>query len=312
VAPLKPSKPSNKYLYVFFDTEYTQDLEKCDGSFEHVPNIICGQQMCCECDAVDDVNVDCEPCRKRVHTFWQDPVGKFIDYLRLSRQFSDKIYVISHNSRGYDAQFLLRRFLELRWEPKLIMDGSKILSMVVENLHFVDSLNYLPVSLKSMPKSFDLTYKKRYYPHFFNTVRNLNSPEPDFYGTGFISVDERSQFMQWHQEQKGKLFSTKNELLAYCMDDVNVLWQACCAFQNLFLKLVKKDPFREAITTSSIFNEVFRTMFLKPDAVCIIPRTGYRMGIYSLLKVFSGCVYGTDSQHYSCRQWEDSAFGRGT
>jgi hypothetical protein len=32
--------------------------------------------------------------------------------------------------------------LELRWKPKLIMDGSKILSMVVENFHFLDSLNY--------------------------------------------------------------------------------------------------------------------------------------------------------------------------
>jgi hypothetical protein len=113
--------------------------------------------MCNKCEAVDDVNVDCEQCGKRVHTFWQEPVGKFIDYLRMSRSFADKIYVISHNSRGYDAQFLLRMILELRWEPKLIMDGSKILSMEVEHLHFLDSLNYLPMSLKSMPKSFDLT-----------------------------------------------------------------------------------------------------------------------------------------------------------
>jgi len=93
-----------------------------------------------------------------------------------------------------------------------------------------------------------------------------------------MSADERAQFMQWHQEQKGKLFSNKNELLAYCMDDVNVLRLACCAFRNLFLKLVKMDPFRGDITTSSICNKVFRTMFLKPDAVGIIPRAGYRMG----------------------------------
>jgi len=95
---------------------------------------------CCKCEAVVDVNVDCEQCRKGVHSFWQDPVGKCIDYLRLSRPFADRFYVISHNSRGYDVQFLLRRFLELSWEPKLIMDGSKILSMVVENLHFLNSL----------------------------------------------------------------------------------------------------------------------------------------------------------------------------
>jgi hypothetical protein len=97
---------------------------------------------CSKCEAVDDVNVDCEQCGKRVHTFWQDTVNKSIDYLRPSRPFADKIYVMSHNSRGYDAQFLLRSFLELRWEPKLIMNGSKILSMVVENFHFLDSLNF--------------------------------------------------------------------------------------------------------------------------------------------------------------------------
>jgi len=143
--------------------------------------------MFSKCETVGDVNVDCEQCGKRVHTFWQDPVGKFIDYLRLSRPFADKIYVISHNSRG---QFLLRRFLELRWEPKLIMDGSKIFSMVVENFHFLDSLNYLPMSLKSMPKSFDLTCKKGYYHHFFNTASNLNYvgpyPEPEFYGADYV------------------------------------------------------------------------------------------------------------------------------
>ena len=61
------------------------------------------------------------------------------------------------------------------------------------------------------------------------------------------------------------------------MADVNVLRQACCAFRNLFLKLVKMDPFRQSIT-SSICNKVFRTMYLKPYTLCIIARGGYRMG----------------------------------
>ena len=144
-------------MYVFFDKECTQNLEKRDGSFEHVPNLICAQQMCCKCEAVDDLSFDCERCGKRVHVFWQDTVVKFVDHLRQSLPFADKVYVISHNSRGYDAQFLRRRFLEMRWAPQLIMDGNKILSMFVENLLFLDSLNYLPMSLKSMPKSFDPT-----------------------------------------------------------------------------------------------------------------------------------------------------------
>jgi hypothetical protein len=122
--------------------------------------------------------------------FWQDPVGIFIDYLRLSRLFADKLYVISHNSRGYDALFILKRFLELRWEPKLIMDGFKVLCKVVENTHFLDSLHFLPLSLKSMPKSFDLSSKKVFYPNLFKTVSNLDYecsyPEPTYYGADFM------------------------------------------------------------------------------------------------------------------------------
>ena len=102
-------------------------------------------------------------------------------------------------------------------------------------------------------------------------------PEPKIYGADCVSSDERAQFLEWYAEQKDKIFCNKQELLAYCMDDVNVLRQACCAFRNLFLKLVKMDPFRQAITISSISKEVFRTMFLKPHNVGIIPRAGYRM-----------------------------------
>ena len=123
-------------------------------------------------------------------------------------------------------------------DTQLIMDGTKILSVIVENLHFLDSLNFLPMSLKSMPKSFDFTCKKGYYPHFFNTANNLEYvgpyPEPKFYGAEYMSGDERAQFLEWYEEQNDKRFCNKQELLAYCMDDVNVLRQACCAFRNLF------------------------------------------------------------------------------
>jgi hypothetical protein len=68
--------------------------------------------MCAKCQTEEDLSIDCVQCGKTSHDFWEDPVGKFIDYLRAPRTFAEMIYVVSHNSRGYDAQFLLRRFLK--------------------------------------------------------------------------------------------------------------------------------------------------------------------------------------------------------
>ena len=147
VSPLKPSKLTDRFLYGSFDKECTQDLEKHDVSIIFPTS--CAQQMCSKCEAVDDLCINCKQCGKRTHLFWaEDPLGNFVDYILWSKRFVDKIYVISHNSRGYDAQFLLRKFLELRWTPQLIMDVTKILSMIVENLQFLDSLNFLPMSLR--------------------------------------------------------------------------------------------------------------------------------------------------------------------
>jgi len=124
--------------------------------------------------------------------------------------------------------------------------------------------------------------KKGYYPHFFETANKLDyvgfHPEHKYYRADFISGDERTQFLAWCEGGKVKIFNNAEELLAYCMDDVSVLRQACCSFRKLYLKLVKMNPFRKAITMSSICSKVFRTMIPKPDSVGIIPRGGHRMG----------------------------------
>ena len=76
--------------------------------------------------------------------------------------------------------------------------------------------------------------------------------------------------------------------MAYCMDDVNVLRQACCAFRKLFLKL---DPFWQAITISSICSKVFRTMFLKANSVGIIPKGVYLMGFRQSVDALQWLAY---------------------
>ena len=88
------------------------------------------------------------------------------------------------------------------------MDGTKILSSV-ENLHFLDSLNFIPMSLKSMPESFD-PMQDGILPHFFKTPKNLNSVgpyhEPKNYGAYFMSVDGRAKFLARYEKQKENIF----------------------------------------------------------------------------------------------------------
>jgi G:T-mismatch repair DNA endonuclease (very short patch repair protein) len=157
------------------------------------------------------------------------------------------------------------------------------------------------MSLKAMPKAFDLPYKKGDYPILFNTAGNLDYigpyPEPKYYGVDFMSCEERTRFFGWYDKQKHQIFNNKEELLAYCMPDVSVSRTAASSFRNLFLKLVKMDPFRQAITISSICNKVLRTTFLKPDTVGLIPRGGYRMADRQSIEAIQWLAYIVRTKH---------------
>ena len=66
VVPLKPSKLTDRFVYVFFDTECTQDLM---GPLS-IYRTSCTQQMCSNCEAVRDLSVDCRQCDKRTILVW--------------------------------------------------------------------------------------------------------------------------------------------------------------------------------------------------------------------------------------------------
>jgi hypothetical protein len=93
--------------------------------------------------------------------------------------------------------------------------------------------------------------------------------------------DERSQILAWHEEAQGKSFHNKEELLAYCMDNVNVLRQACCTFGKFF-EISQDGPL------SAGYYSIFHLQFLKPESVCIIPRGGTVWETGSLLRLFNG------------------------
>ena len=69
------------------------------------------------------------------------------------------------------------------------------------NIRILDSLNFLPLPLASLPKSFGLEeLKKGYFPHFYNTVEHQNEvlcSLPDS-----MSKDRGKDFLEWYEIHK--------------------------------------------------------------------------------------------------------------
>jgi hypothetical protein len=167
--PLQNVLPnSDDVLFVFYDFETTQDTKVSGSASVHVPNLVCLQQFCSLCETRDDIDEDCERCGRRKHEFFEDPVGD-LTYLCEPRTWCKRIVAIAHNARGYDAQFILQRAILLKWKPKLILNGLKIICMQMEHLTF-DSISYLPMALRKLPEAFGLSVRKSWYPHYFNTL----------------------------------------------------------------------------------------------------------------------------------------------
>ena len=76
------------------------------------------------------------------------------------------------------------------------------MSMDLEDagIKFRDSLNFLPVPLKALPKTFGLTdLKKGCFPHFFNRKENQNYigllPPLEDYDPDSMNTKERQDFL---------------------------------------------------------------------------------------------------------------------
>ena len=158
--------------------------------------------------------------------------------------------VIAHNMRGYDGYFLLNYLIQQSIQPNnIVYNGSKIMFMTIGkglDMKVIDSLNFLPMKLSQLPKSFGFTeLKKGWFPHFFNKVENQNYvrplPHQDFYGVKYMSSKERETFMQWYTEHKDDVFDFRKEIKEYCQSDVTILLKASMEFRNLLLKSTTDD-----------------------------------------------------------------------
>jgi len=147
-------------------------------------------------------------------------------------------------------------FLELRWVPQLKMEGTKIVSMVVENLHFLDSLNCLLMCQE---------HAQIIQPHMEGVLSPFIQYGQQFALCGLIS---RTQVL-W-----GRLCRVKIE--------PNFRRGMKGKRQNFNREFVFEIGQDGPLSASNQSHHPLATrcygMFLKPDATAVTPRGGYRKG----------------------------------
>jgi len=72
---------------------------------------------------------------------------------------------IAHNAKAFDSQFILKRAILLKWNPQIILSGLKIISMKMQHIRFLDSISYLPMTLRKLPEAFGHSATKSLFPH---------------------------------------------------------------------------------------------------------------------------------------------------
>ena len=101
-------------LYVFYDFQPTKDTKRSDTSNEHVPNLVNLQKFYFQCENLWDIEQDFIQCDKRMHSFWDDPVGDMLSYMSEFLHWVGKIIVNAHNAKDFDHHFILNRAILLK------------------------------------------------------------------------------------------------------------------------------------------------------------------------------------------------------
>ena len=205
-----------------------------------------------------------------------DTVKDFCEWL-LSKEHQGCI-VVAHNFQGYDGYFIQDFLNKNAVKYEVILRGAKILSMTIPmfNMKFIDSLNFIPMSLSEFPKTFGMVELcKGYFPHIFNKEQNQNYigsiPPVTNYLPDTMKPKAREAFLAWHKEQVESeyIFDFKKEIIKYCRSDVDILRKCCMAFREMLREITGIDPFEKCLTIASACHEVYRTNFLKKDSIAV-------------------------------------------
>ena len=277
------------FCYIFFDVEARQETGI------HKPTLCVAQKSCHPC-AQHPWEEPCDVCAEEKQKIFEgeDCMTEFCLWLFKEERHRRAIY-FAHNLKGYDGYFILQFLYDNAVKPDVVMNGVKIMSIYVPGMRitFKDSLNCFPMALSKLPKAFGVQELcKGHFPHLFHKEKNAkyegSLPEAKWYDADGMSASGKKEFEKWYvaeKEKVGEKWNLREQLLKYCINDVDILRKCCMQFRTLFMEVTKTneedpgvDPLKEPITIAAACNLVLCRNFLEPDSIAIIPPDGYGPG----------------------------------
>ena len=278
-----------KILYIFYDFEcIINSADNDDITKEyHTPILIVSNTCCNHCLYTEDIFLDCTTCGKRLHIYVGDNIVEnfFSDIINLSLKFT-KVICVAHNAKSYDNHFLLSFIIKssIYKNPEIIKQGNKVICIIYQNIKFIDSLNFLKCSLRSVPQMFGIEgVAKGFYPYRFLTKHNLNYkgniPEIQYFCSDNMKDEERLEFLEWYKEMSNRNYYYDNfsELKFYCEQDVRILRIGCARFHKIFYEKFKFNILLDSLTLPDACSKIYRGFFMNTEekAIGLIPRYGY-------------------------------------
>lgn len=189
--------------------------------------------------------------------------------------------VISHNGGKFDNHFIKKEMINRRISSSDISNGRNIFYMKTKasasNLRFIDSIKFIPLPLRSFPKTFGFDcHVKGHFPYTFLTRETLNYvgdvPDISFFGFESLKVSEFEGAVKWYNDRKWQdengNYDMQQQLRLYCESDVYVLKEGCMRFSNIILEVTENQvcPWN-FITIASVCMAIYRCMDLPLDTI---------------------------------------------
>lgn len=201
--------------------------------------------------------------------FGPDALNKFVMFMMNHNH--GKNICVAHNGSGYDTRLVFEEAIKLNPEFKVVPTarGCKFMQIQVGQTVFRDSMLHLKGSLANLARDFfgpEVGLRKGHFPHLFNSVEHYDYvgpiPSKSYFdlSSTIKNKEQLQEFHDWYDERSAYPWSFKEELIAYCQNDVLILAELMKAYHDILVDKFTMSPWFHATAPSYVHQLVIHNL----------------------------------------------------